>query len=206
LRDRFALEPPEIPDGVARAIARREGSDELAARLEAFLAERDLFEIDRRFAETFVSNPRSGEFVKGHAIVLAELGLCEYRGRIVRDPKTFAEPWSEARRAEHLIARLAFTQELWASLGQATITLYRGAAADGPLAARIPSSFVSATFSEAVAQAHFAGGPATRTAVLWRQQLPVTRLLMTFLETPAMNARFKEAEAILIAEPSNLAF
>jgi len=206
LRDRFALEAPEIADGLESAIARREGSAELAARLRDFLAERDLAEIDRRFAETFVSNPRSGEFIKGHAIVLAELGLCDYHGRIVRDPKTFEEPWSKTRRAEHLIVRLAFTQELWTSLGQATITLYRGAASDGPLTARTPASFVSATFSETVAQEHFAGGPTSRTAVLWRQVLPVTRLFMTFIETPAMNGRFREAEAILVADPSNVAF
>ncbi len=206
LRDRFALQPPEIPGGLETVIARREGSAELAAMLEAFLVERDLFEIDRRFAQTFVSNPRSGELVKGHAIVLAELGLCDYRGRIVRDRKTFEEPWSKTRRAEHLIARLAFTQELWTSLGHPTVALYRGAAADGSFTARTPASFGSATFSESVAQAHFAGGPTTRTAVLWRQQLPINRLFMTFLETPAMNARFREAEAILIADPSNVAF
>ena len=53
------------------------------------------------------SNPRSGELVKGHAIVLAELGLCPYRGKAVRDPSTFDGERSRARRAEHLVARLA---------------------------------------------------------------------------------------------------
>jgi hypothetical protein len=206
LREQFALEPPLIPDGLDSWITRREGSRELTARLHAFLSERDLLEIDRRFAERFVSNPLSGELVKGHAIVLAELGLCDYHGKLVRNPKLFDEPWSKIRRAEHLIGRLAFTQELWTSIGHTTITLYRGAAADGPLTARAPTSFVSATFSEGVAQAHFAGGPTTQTAVLWRQQVPITRVLMTFLETQAMNTRFKEAEAILIADGDNLAF
>jgi hypothetical protein len=57
-----------------------------------------------------------------------------------------------------------------------------------------------------VATAHFDGGPTTHTAVLWRQAVPITRLLMTFLETRKMNGRFHEAEAVLIADPDNRAF
>jgi hypothetical protein len=162
--------------------------------------------MDAGFAETFVSNPRSGELVKGHAIVLAELGLCPYRGTVVRDPDLFTGAWSKERRAEHLVARLAFTQALWAGLGHPALTLYRGAAADGPLPPRAAGSFVSATMSRAVAEAHFAGGPQTQAAVLWRQVVPLERVLMTFLETAAMNRRYQEAEAILVGEPGNQAF
>jgi hypothetical protein len=189
-----------------RHIAIREGDPRLASMLEAFLSDRGLVELDRSFAETFVSNPSSGELVKGHAIVLAELGLCPYRGKVVRDPQLFEGPGAKGTRAEHLIARLAFMQELCSAFGHTTATLYRGAAVDGPLPPRSSSSFVSATFSATVAAAHFAGGPSTETAVLWRQRVPVTRLLMTFLETPAMNRRFREAEAVLVADPGDGAF
>jgi hypothetical protein len=187
-------------------VANREGNPRLVSLLEGFLADRGVLELDRRFAETFVSNPGSGELVKGHAIVLAELGLCPYRGKVVRDPRLFEDPWARTSRARHLIARMAFMQELWSSWNHATATLYRGAAVDGPLPPRSSSSFVSATFSAVVAKAHFDGGPSTETAVLWRQRVPVARLLMTFLETPAMNRRFREAEAVLIADPGNRAF
>jgi hypothetical protein len=162
--------------------------------------------MDGHFARVFVSNPASGEVVKGHAIVLAELGLCPYGGKVVRDPDLFAGPWSKARRAEHLLARMAFTQELWFRVGAADLPLYRAAATDGPLPERRPASFVSATFSREVAEAHFTGGPATRVAVLWRQSVPLDRLLMTFLETEAMNLAFKEAEAVVIGDPGNRAF
>ena len=57
-----------------------------------------------------------------------------------------------------------------------------------------------------MAAAHFEGGPTTRTAVLWRQQVPITRVLMTFFETREMNRRFNEAEAVLIGDPGNRAF
>jgi hypothetical protein len=187
-------------------IANREGDRRLAELLEGFMAERDLLELDRQFAKRFVSNPGSGEFVKGHAIVLAELGLCPYRGKVVRDPRLFDGAWTKPRRAAHLIARLAFMQELWSTWNRAPVALYRGAAVEGPLAPRPSPSFVSATFSAAVAQAHFEGGPNTETAVIWRQRVPADRLLMTFLETPALGDRFREAEAVLIGDPANRAF
>jgi hypothetical protein len=189
-----------------RHVADREGDPRLATLFEGFLAERGLLELDQRFAEMFVSNPGSGELVKGHAIVVAELGLCPYRGKVVRDPHLFEGPWAKPRRAQHVIARLAFMQELWSSWGHTSVTLHRGAAVDGPLPPPSSSSFVSATFSAEVATAHFQGGPRTTTAVLWRQSVPISRLLMTFLETPAMSGPYREAEAVLIADPANRAF
>lgn len=195
----------DTPD-LRAMIARRAGEPASFEQLDAFLAARGVAELDEKLSHVFVSNPASEEVVKGHAIVLAELGLCPYRGPVVRNPELFAGGWSKELRAEHLIARMAFSQELWSSWGCEAVTLYRGAAVEGSWPARPPSSFVSATFSVEVAESHFNGGPATRTAALWRQEVPVTRLLMTFLETRAMNERFREAEAVLIGDPENGAF
>ncbi len=206
VRDWLAVPDRDASIDLARQIELRVGAPALFSLLEEFLLARGLAEVEREFSETFVSNPQSGEIVKGHAIVLAELGLCPYRGKIVRDPGIFDTRWSKRLRADHLIARIAFTQELWSSWGLDTATLYRGAAVDGQFPARSPSSFLSATFSRDVAEAHFQGGPQTQTAVLWRQRVPISRLLMTFLETRAMSARFSEAEAVLIGDPGNLAF
>jgi hypothetical protein len=183
---------------LAGSVRRREGSPELYGLLDDFLAEHSLADIEAAFTSTFVSNPRSGEIVKGHAIVLAELGLSPYRGKVPRDPDLFAGAWSRSRRAEHLLRRLAFTQAVLTRLGADELTLYRAAASDGPLPAARAASFVSATFAREVAEEHFAGGPTTRSAALWRQVVPVERVLMTFLETRAMNERFREAEAILV--------
>lgn len=195
--------PPIRVDG---HIERREGHPVALARLRQLLVERDLTDVDDAFARSFVSNPHAGEMVKGHAIVLAELGLCPYRGTVVRDPATFETPWTRRRRAEHLIVRIAFARALWSALGQDELTLYRGGASDVPLPARPAASFVSATFSEAVAREHYAGGPTTRAAFLARQRVAVARLLMTFLETAAFNERYHEAEAVLIGDAANLTF
>jgi hypothetical protein len=205
-RDWISRDDTSAELDLERHIAGREGDVRLAALVEGFLADRGLVALDQGFAEAFVSNPGSGELVKGHAIVLAELGLCPYRGNVVRDPHLFDGPWAKPRRAQHLIARLALMQELWRSWCRESLWLYRGAAVDGPLPPPSRSSFISATFSAEVAQAHFEGGPSTTTAVLWRQRVPISRLLMTFLETPAMNRRFREAEAVLIADPASRAF
>jgi hypothetical protein len=199
-RDRSSI------DDLDRRVEAREGDPRLFALLDEAMTARGVADLERRFCATFASNPASGEFVKGHAIVLAELGLAPYRGKVVRDPGVFAGPCAKTRRARHLVARLAFTQALWASRGEHAVTLYRGAAVDGPLPERAPGSFISATFSREVATEHFEGGPTSQTSALWRQRVPLARLFMTFLETPELNGRFKEAEAVLIADPANRAF
>ena len=187
-------------------IERREGDARLYAALDRHLAAQDLLELDQRFCAAMVSNPASGELVKGHALVLAELGLCRFDGTIVRDPGLFDEPWSRRQRARHLITRIAFIQALWAVVTDGPPILYRAAATERPLSPTRPASFVSCTFSEPVADAHFAGGPATPHAVKWRQAVDPARLVMSFLETAAFSQRFKEAEAVLIGDPSNPAF
>ncbi len=187
-------------------IESREGHADLYGLLEGFIAERRLTKLERDFTDAFVTNPRAGEAVKGHAIVLAELGLVPYRGQAPRDSQLFAADWSRARRSDHLLWRLAFTQEVWNRFGGRDRAVYRAAASDGPLLNSRSSAFVSATLSQEVAESHFDGGPTTRFATLARRPVPIDRLLMTFLETDAMNRRFHEAEAVLIGDPVADAF
>ena len=139
--------------------------------------------------------------VKGHAVVIAEMGLCPYSGKAVRDERLFDGDGTRERRRSHVLLRMAFLQELTALLGVTAVELYRGMALDGPLEPRRPSSLIAATFSREVATAHF--DSPTETALLVRRRVPVSRLLMTFLETSAMNGRFREAEAVLIGDPEN---
>jgi hypothetical protein len=189
---------------VPALVRRGTGDERLYAALEARMDGRGLAGVERRFSELFVSNPHSGELIKGHAIVLAELGLAAYRGTVVRDPGLFDGDWSRARRRAHLLTRLGFVQALLVRAGFPTVTLYRGVAWDGRPGPRPPRSLVSATFSRDVAEAHFSGGPTTAAAALFRLATPVERVVMTFLETRAMNRRFKEVEAVLLASRRDL--
>ena len=173
------------------AIARRVGDPALQGLLASYLERHGLADMDREFAETFVSNPRSGETVKGHSIVLADLGLVRFEGKRVRSPSLFEGRWSKERRARHLIVRLGFAQALWRRSAEQPV-LYRGIGANDTGRVYQPLSFISATFSHEVALAH-------EPVEMLTQTLPLERVLMTFLETPAMNRQFKEAEAVLLA-------
>jgi hypothetical protein len=185
----------------------RSGEPAFYDLLTRYLREHGLADLEAGFTGTFVSNPWSGEVVKGHAIVLAELGLCAYTGTVVRDPALFTGAWTRERRGLHLLTRMAFVQALLTHAGPADTALFRGFSVDGPLAPRPSSSFVSATFSSDVAMAHFtAGHPSASTGVLYRQPLPVDRLFMTFVETSAMNRQYREAEAVLIGDPFSPTF
>lgn len=196
---RFLAEEGALPDA-----STRQGDPRLAVDLEAYLRERELWDMEDAFSRQFVSNPWAGEIVKGHRIVLAELGLAGYTGPIVRDPATFADSWSKERRAQHIVARLALLRALFARLGIGSVTLWRGLSTDSEL--RDPDSgrtFVSTSWDEAVARAHYDGGGTDATRVLVQQIVPVERLFMTYLETAAMNAIFLEAEAVLLAQPDD---
>ena len=94
---------------------------------------------------------------------------------------------------------------IFARLGLARLVLYRAISHKGRLAPHPNSSFVSATFSREVAEAHFDGYP-QGTAALYRQNVPVQRVFMTYLETAQMNRQMKEEEATLFYEKGNLAF
>jgi hypothetical protein len=187
------------PD-ISKVIASRRGDPLLCDLVLEFFAERDLDEHERAFTTSYVSNPRAGEVVKGHAIVLAELGLSPYRGKSVRAPDTFRGDWSKEKRSDHLLWRLAVSGAVWALAGTNPVTVYRGAAADSDFTATAPSSFVSGTLSREVAEEHFAGGPTTKVAYLWRQTVSADRVLMSFVETAAMNQHFAEGEIVLLAE------
>lgn len=173
--------------------------------LERFLGEAGLDELDEAFASRYVSNASAGELVKGHAIVLAQLGLGPYDGKVVRSPDLFAGEWTEERRAAHVVARLAFVRELFAPVSE-RVTLYRGLASERPFDLPSGASFVSATFDPVVAEAHFTGGQATVAAALYRQSVPIERLFMTYRETKAMNRQFAESEAVLLGDPASPLF
>ncbi len=179
-------------------IERREGDPALASIAKAILAERGLAGLDHAFAEQYVSNPWSGDLVKGHAIVAGELGIAAYHGKVARDPECFAGEWTKPRRSEHLLVRLALSAELWSRAGLGELVLYRAMTSETALTARPPTVFVSATFAREVAEEQFAGGPRTRSAALYRQATALERVFMSFWETPELNGAYREAEAILI--------
>jgi hypothetical protein len=182
-------------------IAQCRGSDDAAGWLAAYLAGArppGLEALDAEITASYVSSPASGDLVRAHLIVLAELGLCGYRGKAIRDPASLDGPYSRDARRAHIIARAGFTQALWSRADHAGLMLYRGIGLPGRarLAVRT-DTLISATFARPVAESHF-NGVRSDAAALLRCRLPADRLLFTFLETAAMNRQFLEAEAVLL--------
>lgn len=191
----------ELPSAESRT-----GAPALYADLHAYMQERGIWDLETAFAHQFVSNPGSGDLVKGHRIVFAELGLVPYAGKVTRDPQVFADAWSRDRRAEHIVARLAFVSALFQQLGRTRLVVYRGLSTDEPLIDAPNKSFVSTTTSLAVARSHFESGDAENTRVLTGQAVPVERVFMSFYETASMNEQFREAEVVLLFDPANRMF
>jgi len=182
-------------------IARCRGSDDAAGWLAAYLAEATppgLAALDAELTAGYVSSPGSGDLVRAHLIVLAELGLCGYRGKAIRDPASLDGPYRRDARRAHIIARAGFTQALWARADQDGLMLYRGIGLPGRARLTVRTdTLISATFARPVAESHF-NGIRSDAAALLRCRLPADRLLFTFLETAAMNRQFLEAEAVLL--------
>ena len=181
-------------DPEALDLTSRTGHPALYEDLRGWLTTLGLAEMDTAFAARFVSNPGSGELVKGHRIVLAEAGLCAFEGRVIRDEDLFAGAWSRAERVRHVVARMAFVREVLERAGHSELVLWRGMATDRlrPMTNR---TFLSTTPSKEVAEAFCIG---RRTAVLTRHTVDVRRVFMTYLETRAMNQHFQETEVVLL--------
>jgi hypothetical protein len=184
-----------------------DGRPLLQEDLQEYMRSHELSDMEERFASQWASNSESGEFIKGHRIVIAEAGLSPYEGKVVRDPALFDEPSGKARRLRHLLTRMAFVQEVFSQRAVERPLLYRALSCSGPLEQRnTKRALISATFNRDVAEALFGERDTTRTVVLYRQTVALERLLMTHLETWQLNRPFREAEAVLIADPANLAF
>jgi len=184
----------------------REGIPALWADLRAFMEEHALWDVEDAIATQYVRNPHSGELVKGHRMVLAELGLAAFAGKKVRDPALFSGAWSRARRRKHILARLAFVRALFAKAGRPRVVLYRGLSWDGLPEPPRNGGLVSATFDLAVATSHFEGHGRMESGLLLRQAVPVERLFMSCLETVQMNEHYKEGEAVLFGDSGNQLF
>ena len=77
-------------------------------------------------------------------------------------------------------------------------SVYRGLHFQGEPPVARAASFISATFSPEVAGANSTVGGPVPGGVRLQQVLPVERVFMSFVETRALNDRFREAEVVLL--------
>ncbi|MBN1859667.1 hypothetical protein JW848_10775 [Candidatus Bipolaricaulota bacterium] len=179
----------------------RQGPVELAEDLRRFLAEKGFLYLEEVTTETLVTNPNSGEWIKGMLIVLAEMGIVGYSGKIVRTPDLFEGIGAKSRRSEYLLHRLAFVRAAFRLAGHNEVVVYRGMSSELDWR-NVARSILSCTFSLRVARAfaNFDIDDRARTSYLMKLTVPVERLWMTYCETSALNGRYLEAEALLLNE------
>lgn len=187
-----------VAAGAPLDLSSRRGDERLWADLDSYWPDERTAEIERRFTGDYVSNPNSGEVVKGHLITLARLGLADYRGQAMRERSMLEGAWSEARRAEHLLRRLAWVRALFGRLGLREVRLHRGFSGTEFDPARAATGLQSASFSRAVAESMLGPPDTERAGFVTETRVPVNRLFMTYLETRAMNGSFEEAEAVFL--------
>ncbi len=186
-------------------LSRPSGEPLLYRDLSRWIAANESTLLETAFSTAWVSNPWPLGPVFGHRIVLAEMGLCSFVGKVVREPDLFSGVASREARAQHIKARLAFLRAVFARAGYDEVVLYRGMSYHGALRPPTEGRLVSSTFRRDLANAFFDALP-EGSGVLYRQVVPVRRLFMTFVETEAMNRQFLESEALLLGESDNLAF
>jgi len=181
----------------------RQGSAKLAEDLRRFLDEKGLLDLEVTTAETIVTNPNSGEWIKGMLIVLADMGLVTYCGKIVRTPGLFEGIGTKRRRWEYLLERLAFVRAAFRLAGHSEVVVYRGMSSESDWR-DLPRAVLSCTFSLRVAKAFadFDVESKARTSYLMKLTVPAERLWMTYCETAGFNGRYLEAEALLLDQGS----
>jgi hypothetical protein len=201
LHSQFFQSAQTLPQGEA------EGSPLLYADTKDYMAHRGLGDLEALFTRHYVSH-LFNETVKAHRVAVAQLGLAPYVGKILRDPAQTAGGLCIERRTAHIIARMGFVQAVLERAGQSHVVLYRMESCEGALRRRRSgeTALVSASFRMDIVQEMSGWADPKRTVAIYRQAVPVERVLMTYLETEAMNHPYREAEAVLVADPTNLAF
>ena len=176
-----------------------QGVEMLSRDLQEYMKTVNLSKIEEKTANLVALNPNSGEWIKGMEIVLAEIGLVPYHGKIPRTDDIFSGIGRKENRREYLINRLAFIQSYFSLFKLTEVVLYRGMSTEeGWL--ELPRSLLSCTFKLEVAQAFsdFVSENKYKNSYLLKMTCPVERLFMTFLETEALNRQYKEAEALVL--------
>ncbi|MCH4886166.1 hypothetical protein EZV73_01235 [Acidaminobacter sp. JC074] len=167
-----------------------------------YMLKLDLWELEKLSQELMVLNPSSGEWFKGLYIVMAEMGLCNYRGKIPRTKSIFEGMGTKEKRKTYIMTRRGFVQALFDHYNLSEVTLYRGMSSEGDFK-KVQRSLLNMTFSFEVASA-FSDMTIEkyRTSYIIKQTLPVDTLFMTCYETHEMNQRYKEKEAIIFYKDS----
>lgn len=178
-----------------------QGSDLLIKDLKQYMKSVGLLKVEEKTAGALVLNPSSGEWIKGMEIVLGEMGLISYAGKVPRTKDIFSGLGSRDIRCEYLINRLAFIRAYFKLLEITEVVLYRGMCTEGGWK-ETSRSFLSCTFNLSIAKefSNFDRESRYKHSYLIKVTCPVNKIFMTYLETEELNKQYKEAEALILCD------
>jgi len=170
-----------------------------ALLLERYLEAQGLLDLEKETAEILVLNPNSGEWFKGMLMIMAEMGLVTYKGKVARTPDIFSGRGDKALRRAYIIHRMAFVRSLFKAWDLDQVTLYRGMSTEGSWENR-HRDILHMTFSKDVAEsfADLSLLSPYPTSYVVKMPVAVEDLFMTYVETAEMNRRYQEKEAIVV--------
>ena len=199
------LQAQAPPTGARPNFSRRVGLKRLFAILNSNMEHHGLADMEATFASHYVGKFHHSEFVKAHRIVIAEMGLVPYEGKVLRDEEVLVGDFDMARRRQHIIRRLAFVHTLYAGLEVFPLLVYRGIHSRGLPKEQRNETFVSTTtdlrIAEALACFREPSNPnkeGYNVGVLMSQSVPLERVFMTYMETPQMDHPYRESEVVLL--------
>lgn len=112
---------------------------------------RGLAELEEKTAKMYLLNPYSGEWIKGLRIVMAEMGLIDFDGKVPRTKDIFQGLGDKDKRRAYIISRLAFVSSFIELAGYSQVPLFRGVSSERQPFEK-PRTLLSASFSPDVAR------------------------------------------------------
>lgn len=169
---------------------------------KTYMSGKNLWELEKQSQELMVLNPNSGEWFKGLYIVMAEMGLTNFEGKVPRTNSIFKGIGDKVCRRNYIQTRLGFVRAMFDHYGLSQLTIYRGMSSESDFK-KINRSLLNMTFSYDVANA-FADMSTEqyKTSYIVKWTVPTSKLFMTCFETNEMNQRYKEKEAIVFYKES----
>ncbi len=143
-------------------------------------------------------NPYSGEWIKAMKIVMAEMGLIDYAGKITRGKSAFEGVGAKDKREKYIIIRLAFLRAFFRINGISEVPLYRGVSSEIDFF-KTTNSILSCTFNSSTAKefACIDNSENFRSCYWIKFICPVEKIFMTYLETKEFNERYQEQECVV---------
>ena len=150
-------------------------------------------EVESKTVKQLLLNPNSGEWFKGILISMAEMGLTNYNGKIVRDTSTFKGIGKKEIRKKYIIHRLAFMNAMFDLNLKKNLVLYRGMSSEKGWRNK-KRSMIHMTFSKEVAEAFSDLDSSSKyiNSYIMKMTLPVEQVFISYIETGILNEKYKE--------------